>query len=75
MSGTTVLRTNKSNIGSAEYECRLQLNKAVQDLDALRVSVNAIIVAAATSLPAIAALTPSAAVTASQVATNHGTTT
>lgn len=75
MSGTTVLRTNKSLVGSAEYEVRLQLNKAVQDLDALRLTLNAVIVAAATNVAAIAAVTAAVAVTASQVATNHGTTT
>ena len=75
MSGATVLRTNKSSLGSAEYEVRLQLNKAVADLDALQVTVAAIIVAATTSLAAVAAVTAPLTITAAKVATNHGTTT
>jgi hypothetical protein len=54
---------------------RLQLNVAVDDLDALRTKVNAIITAAATNIAAVAAVPAAAAIAAAKVADQDGTTT
>jgi hypothetical protein len=54
---------------------RLELNKAVDDLDALRTKVNAIITAAATNIAAVAAVPAASAIAAAKVADQDGTTT
>jgi hypothetical protein len=54
---------------------RIELNKAVDDLDALRTKVNAIITAAATNIAAVAAVPAAAAIAAAKVADQDGTTT
>lgn len=75
MAGTTVSGWNQSHYDSVEQKVRLQHNVAVDDLDALRTTVNAIITAAGTDLAAVAAVTPAAAIATAKVADQLGNTT
>ena len=88
MAGTTVPATPTGMPGSDVEALRLQLNRAVDDLEtvraslaALRTTTAAVITAAATSIAAVAAVTAPAAapaasaLTAAKVATNTGATT
>jgi hypothetical protein len=75
MAGTTVAARSDGMAGGTIRATRIELNKAVDDLDALRTKVNAIITAAATNIAAVAAVPAAAAIAAAKVADQDGTTT
>lgn len=75
MAGTTTPKRDDAMLDGATRAVRLQHNVAVDDLDALRTKVNAIITAAATNIAAVAAVPAAAAIAAAKVADQDGTTT
>lgn len=75
MAGTTVRARTTGHRQSDVQELRLALNKAVDDLDAARDKINAIITAAATNIAAVAAVPALASPTANKVADMLGNTT
>lgn len=75
MAGTTTPKRDDAMVDGATRAVRLQYNVAVDDLDALRTKVNAIITAAATNIAAVAAVPAAAAIAAAKVADQNGTTT
>lgn len=74
MAGTAVNRKVTAAVGSATRANTGSHNKAVVDLDALRTTINAIITAAATSIAAVAAVTPAGAITSFLVKDAEGVT-
>lgn len=68
--------TSRDNLGHAEGAVRdttIDHNALVADVALIRTALNAVITAAATSLAAIAAVTPAAAATAKEVGDDQGT--
>jgi hypothetical protein len=70
---TTKSRDNVGHDQGADRDHVLQFNKAVDDLDALRTKINAVITAAATSLAAVAAVPAAAAIAAGKIGNENGT--
>lgn len=74
MAGTTTKsRGFLGHPSSYQRDMAIQLNKAVDDLDALRTKVAAIITAAGTDIAAVAAVAAPAAITAAKVGNGEGT--
>lgn len=70
---TTKSRDSLGHDGNADRDAVIQYNKLVDDVEALRTKLAAVITAAATSLPTIAALPAPAAVVAGKIGNDAGT--